>query len=294
LTRGRGPLERNQLWIGNTFCRTCAAAALRAALCPLKEDFPWEPAASADSRTCPPALPGLSLRLRSRRTRLSSPLAFLAQFDCASLAPLDREGLLPKTGLLSFFYELGSQRWGYDPKDAGCARVYWFDGAPLAPAGFPVDLPEDFRLPELAAELSAGVDAPDFQDACPALGYDWTANDYRYFDAARRELGLDYPANLSKLLGWPDIIQNNMTLECELVSRGHYLGGKWESVPLEERDQLRKPSVEGWQLLFQLDTVESGGFELMFGDCGRIYFYIRNEDLAARRFDRVWLIQQCC
>ena len=36
------------------------------------------------------------------------PLAFLAQFDCASLAPLDREGLLPKTGLLSFFYELGS------------------------------------------------------------------------------------------------------------------------------------------------------------------------------------------
>ena len=171
------------------------------------------------------------------------PLAFLAQFDCASLAPLDREGLLPKTGLLSFFYELGSQRWGYDPKDAGCARVYWFDGAPLAPAGFPADLPEDFRLPEL---------------------------------------------------GWPDIIQNNMTLECELVSRGHYLGGRWESVPMEERDQLRKPSVEGWQLLFQLDTVESGGFELMFGDCGRIYFYIRNEDLAARRFDRVWLIQQCC
>ena len=64
--------------------------------------------------------------------------------------------------------------------------------------------------------------------------------------------------------------------------------------PVGERDQHRKPSVEGWQLLFQLDTVESGGFELMFGDCGRIYFYIRNEDLAARRFDRVWLIQQCC
>ena len=161
----------------------------------------------------------------------------------------------------------------------------------------------EVSVAELAAELSAGVDAPDFQDACPALGYDWTANDYRYFDAARRELGLDYPANLSKLLGWPDIIQNNMTLECELVSRGHYLGGRWESVPMEERDQLRKPSVEGWQLLFQLDTVESGGFELMFGlfslpeifsKWRRIYFYIRNEDLAARRFDRVWLIQQCC
>lgn len=28
----------------------------------------------------------------------------------------------------------------------------------------------------------------------------------------------------------------------------------------------------------------------MFGDCGHIYFYITKEDLAARRFDRVWLI----
>ena len=221
------------------------------------------------------------------------PLAFLAQFDCARLAGLDPEGLLPRTGLLSFFYELGSQRWGYDPKDAGCARVFWFDGEPLAPAEFPQDLEEERRLPELAAELSGGTDAPDFQDACLALDYPFTANDYRFFDQARRELGYAYPDNRSQLLGWPDIIQNNMTLECELVSRGHYLGGRWESVPLEERDALRTPSVQNWRLLFQLDTVASGDFELMFGDCGRIYFYIRNEDLLARRFDRAWLVLQC-
>lgn len=103
---------------------------------------------------------------------------------------------------------------------------------------------------------------------------------------------MHYPENRSQLLGWPDLIQNNMTLQCELVSRGHYLGGSWESVPLEERDQLRGPSTEKWRLLFQLDTVEQDGFELMFGDCGRIYFYISKEDLEAGRFDRVWLIQQ--
>ena len=221
------------------------------------------------------------------------PLAFLAQFDCARLAELDPEGLLPRTGLLSFFYELGSQRWGYDPKDAGCARVFWFEEEPLAPAEFPQDLEEEHRLPELAAELSGGTDAPDFQDACLALDYPFTANDYRFFDQARRELGYAYPDNRSQLLGWPDIIQNNMTLECELVSRGHYLGGSWESVPQEERDALRVPSVQDWRLLFQLDTVASGDFELMFGDCGRIYFYIRREDLLARRFDRAWLVLQC-
>ena len=221
------------------------------------------------------------------------PLAFLAQFDCAKLAPLDAGGLLPKTGLLSFFYELDSQRWGYDPKDAGCARVYWFEGEELAPAEFPEALRAEFRLPQLPAEFSAGQDAPDFLDACPAAGYDWTSNDYRAFDQARRESGFPYPENRTQLLGWPDIIQNNMTLECELVSRGHYLGGRWESVPLEERDALRPSSVRDWRLLFQLDTVEAGDFELMFGDCGRIYFYIRTEDLQARRFDRVWLILQC-
>ena len=151
----------------------------------------------------------------------------------------------------------------------------------------------EVSVAELAAELSGGTDAPDFQDACLALDYPFSANDYRFFDQARRELGYAYPDNCSQLLGWPDIIQNNMTLECELVSRGHYLGGSWESVPQEERDALRVPSVQDWRLLFQLDMVASGDFELMFGDCGRIYFYIRREDLLARRFDRAWLVLQC-
>ena len=61
------------------------------------------------------------------------PLTFLAQFNCARLAPLDTDGLLPKEGVLSFFYELGSQRWGFDPADRGCARVFWFpDSGALA------------------------------------------------------------------------------------------------------------------------------------------------------------------
>ena len=31
------------------------------------------------------------------------PLSFLVQFNCADIAELDKEGLLPKSGLLSFF-----------------------------------------------------------------------------------------------------------------------------------------------------------------------------------------------
>lgn len=120
-------------------------------MCPLSAGFPV--GASRFRRSAGRAAgftwPVFETAVPEDETVRPRPLAFLAQFDCAGLAPLDREGLLPKTGLLSFFYELGSQRWGYDPKDAGCARVYWFNGEPLAPADFPADLPEDFRLPEL-------------------------------------------------------------------------------------------------------------------------------------------------
>ena len=98
--------------------------------------------------------------------------------------------------------------------------------------------------------------------------------------------------NRSCLLGWPDTIQGNMTVECELVNRGFDMGGT-QPIPRDALAEARRRSVENWQLLFQLDTVADNGFELMFGDCGRVYFYIPKEDLTARRFDRVWLILQC-
>ena len=73
------------------------------------------------------------------------PLSFLAQFNCADFAKYDIEHLLPDHGLLSFFYELDSMCWGFDPKDKGCARVYWFeDISSLSAAEFPADMEEDF------------------------------------------------------------------------------------------------------------------------------------------------------
>ncbi|MDE6456092.1 MAG: DUF1963 domain-containing protein, partial [Dysosmobacter sp.] len=95
------------------------------------------------------------------------------------------------------------------------------------------------------------------------------------------------------LLGWPDIIQSSMTVECELVSQGYYLGGSQE-IPEAELREAERTSLEDWLLLFQLDSIQRGTFSLEFGDYGRIYFYIRKEDLAARRFDRVWLVLQYC
>ena len=219
----------------------------------------------------------------------SRPLTFLAQFNCAELTPFDKEGLLPKEGVLSFFYEMGSQPAGYDPKDAGCARVFWFEkNEDLSPAMVPDALEEYYRFPMFQILAKAEDSLPGFEDF--SLGRDG-------IEALWDEAGFEEAKtneNVSKLLGWPDVIQNCMTMECELVSRGHYLGNGWDSIPQQVIQSAEQNSLNDWRLLLQLDTVVSDNedFELTFGIYGKIYFYIRKEDLEAHRFDRVWLILQ--
>ena len=101
--------------------------------------------------------------------------------------------------------------------------------------------------------------------------------------------------NGSQLLGWADVIQDSMYEECDLVSQGYYIGDgiAYNKIPKDILQQSKDTSIERWSLLFQLDTVEHEGFELMFGDSGHIYFYIKKEDLSQRNFDQIWLILQC-
>lgn len=224
------------------------------------------------------------------------PLAFLAQFDMEGLAQFDKDGLLPKTGVLSFFYELDSQRWGFDPDDKGCARVFWFeDKEALRKAEFPDELAEEYRLPALKIAARSEKSYQSYEDFL--LQREKLIEDWDEFDEALGSLGVDVDEeeNTTKLLGWADPVQGNMTRECELVSRGYYCGSpeSWNEVPSLDRQEAEQWSAEDWLTLFQLDTVEAGDFELMFGDCGRIYFYIRRDDLAKRDFDGVWLILQC-
>ena len=222
------------------------------------------------------------------------PLTFLAQFNCAELARFDTEHLLPDHGLLSFFYETDTQCWGYDPKDKGCSRVYWFeDISALAAADFPADMEDDFKFPMVRIKMDSKYSYPSWQDFSEAFPDE---EDYDAFDSAWAERMEEDPEgmeNRSQLLGWPFIIQNSMFAECDLVTQGYYLGNGWGKIPKEIRQRAEGSARDRWLLLFQLDTVECGGFELMFGDCGHIYFYITKEDLAACRFDRIWLILQC-
>ena len=89
--------------------------------------------------------------------------------------------------------------------------------------------------------------------------------------------------------GWPFPIQGEMETECQLVANGVFCGGP-EGFSNERAARLR-PGAADWRLILQLDTDERAGW--MWGDGGKIYVWMREQDVRARRFDRCWTILQC-
>ena len=176
------------------------------------------------------------------------PLSFLAQFNCEDLAQYDAEHLLPDHGLLSFFYELDTQCWGYDPKDKGCARVYWFeDISALSAAEFPQDMEEDFQMPMIKIKLALQKSYPSWADFSDIYSEEY---DYEAFYDIYGELYGEDSDEYSQVLGWPHVIQNSMYAECDVVTQGYYLGNGWINIPQDVRGRAEKSARDRWLLLF--------------------------------------------
>ena len=73
------------------------------------------------------------------------------------------------------------------------------------------------------------------------------------------------------------------------MQRGSLIGT--DSISNTRREAFEK-GITDWQLLFQLDSDES--MEMMWGDAGRIHFWIREQDLKNRDFGQVVLVLQPC
>lgn len=238
-----------------------------------------------------PVYHGMGVLDEEKATR---PLTFMAQFNLAEVHPHDTDSLLPASGMLYFFYDMETMRWGYDPDDRGCCRVYYHaDTASLSRTSAPDDC---MVLPERALSFDAGASFPCFTEIDQTYRITWEDSDpWDAYDEAVRSLGgtvSENPGMNSRLLGYPELIQNAILEECELASTGTYTGSGFPEMSDEERADLAKRSEE-WILLFQMGSVLDGKDEIMFGDLGSIFFCIRREDLAKLDFDNVWLILQC-
>jgi hypothetical protein len=210
------------------------------------------------------------------------PLAFLASIDLQSVAGVLVFDWLPQTGRLLFFYDFFAGAWGFDPRDRDCWSVVYAEGgdAPRTPP--PGKVPIRFVVPKRIGSLPP-YERPEVESlALTEPQREWlidAAGIALYGDAPRHQMG-----------GYPQPIQGDgMELECQLASNGIYVGD-----PSGYKDP-RAPALEAgaadWRLLLQIDSDDDLGMH--WGDAGTIYFWIREEDARARRFERVWMVLQC-
>lgn len=215
-----------------------------------------------------------------RRDVAETPLAFLAQINLAETASADLEKLLPSSGMLYFFAD-PEEPWGFKPADRDHWQVIY---AEQVPAAGPTEPPEDLAAENIfhasALAFEAEWTLPPYESPMvEALGLTTEETD-AYFEASG-------DGTIHRLLGHPQQIQGFLPYEVAMAEQGLFHSSAWDS---EEGRAARERHRE-WLLLLQIDSDWDHG--MLWGDVGRLYFYMRKEDLAARRFDRVWLTMQC-
>jgi len=233
------------------------------------------------------------------------PLSFLAQINLEEVKSLDKDNLLPDKGMLYFFYELETEEWGYELKNKGCAKVFYYeDTSNFELIDFPKDMKDYCQVPEFKVNFKSNTSYPSYENFEKLNENDILLKKYEilerydelndnFFDnyCDFYEEYMDGFESYTKLLGYPDVVQNSMEEECVEVTRDFDMEAVKAS-PKKYKEEIKK-AAENWILLFQMDTVETDDYELMFGDSGHIYFWIKKEDLKNKNFDNIWLILQC-
>ena len=213
-----------------------------------------------------------------------TPLGFLAQFRLDELAPHDIENLLPPTGMLYFFYEAEEQPWGGDIEDEGSWRVFHYTGqiSDLVRTPPPDNIPEYSRFREVPVRFEQRymlpLDGGEVETLAPELG---ELNDEvwdPYIELAYQLAAIEEYQPKHWLLGYHAPIQNyERTQALEML-----VELSWVDAGAQAEELI---------LLLHLDT--DSEVEMEWGDAGTLYFWIHQDELAARRFDKVWMVQEC-
>jgi hypothetical protein len=190
---------------------------------------------------------------------------FLGQIRCRELAGLPGAEYLPGDGMLAFFGDHDVISGSFPSGDPGQGAVCHWPETGLVPTDPPLPLdtsasattPLVFRpFIDLPHRFSKIIEELELSPEEELEQYDRLRDDSR-----RHGIPADvanHVDNDSKLLGWPDLVQNDFGLP--LVGAGAF------------------------RLLAQLPA--------RMGPGGSVYFFIRDADLAEHRFDRAVLEEQ--
>lgn len=214
------------------------------------------------------------------------PQSFIAQILLDEVHQYDTNGLLPPHGMLWFFYDASQQTFGDSPADSGGWRVLFTDGdlSKLQRANAPAQLPKESQFRACATKFASEITLTQ-QPQLEIPHLNWSEAEQKQYETLLSSFpSPDDRAKVHhRLLGYPDTIQDDMRLQCQLMSNG-------VTDPNDPRTAALAKGATDWQLLLQIDSDEQAG--MRWGNNGMLYYWIKRADLQTRHFERAWLVLQ--
>ena len=217
------------------------------------------------------------------------PLGFIAQIDCAMVVQVSEASLLPRSGMLFFFYDFVEQPWdGASPaEDSGRAVIYVADLPNPRSAIVPASIAkETILLPEFPIDLRVVPTLPGY-DTEEGASLAFTEQERDAYFELLADMDAQFMGNQPrhKLGGFAENIQGDVRAEfaAALDSAGKPSGTADWAKATEKATE--------WELLLQIDSDDQ--LNVMWGDAGMIYFGLRREDLTSARFENSRVILQC-
>lgn len=241
---------------------------------------------------CPDLLKGMSWPRSEYDGRY---LSFLGQINLEEVYIFDEQALLPKTGILYFFFDLNSADDGkvifVDEikalEKAAAPKVFKEQKQSFLKRLF-TSVQNKSMLKESQVEIYKEYNIPSWdslhleriQKITNSAVQPINAYDEGFIDAIY-EAGETESTSNHHLLGNYKGIQNEYH-ELSFIDRVD----SFEKIELTEIESALK-----WKLLFQFDSDDH--LEMNWGDWGKIYFFIKEEDLKNRNFDQVKISADC-
>jgi uncharacterized protein YwqG len=208
-------------------------------------------------------------------------LTFLCQINLGEVNKFGQaHKLLPKSGILSFFYDVQEKPSGLDAGDRHGWCVYYF---PKQMKVHHFDEPEGQDIPGYKLHF---VEEQSYPDPLSGDTIELDRTDYAEYDKFTDACYEKPPYH--RFLGHPQLILGDFFEECEIASRGLDWQAVRDDAYLAEEVQA---AAKKWVMLLQLDSDDRVNFA--WGDGGTIYFCIEEESLTHHDFSNVWLILQC-
>jgi hypothetical protein len=220
-----------------------------------------------------------------------APLAFLAQVDLEAAPKAAWPDWMPRVGRLLFFFDERFLPSGY-AEERGRWSVIYHDAPAdsVADRVPPATLPALRRWPRKDMTLLEKRSVMGFESA-GGYAANLAPSDFEVLvdRFSNLEETLDGPQPSHRLFGLASASHGDaMGLECQLAFHGFALEDADGNSTSEALGLIS--GAADWELLLQLESDDDA--DMMWGDGGALYFWVRRDDAAKRDFSTVWLVRQ--